>query len=286
MRRLRRRAATALRSSALSSRWMRPCAGIEKVSVLGSLYTSTSRQQRQAASLGSDRREKFAEISHSRAATLLINVVLMTACGQSNNPTELKSGDPDYPATNPAGHALQLIASIPPTLNIRFETEYIATDLSCRRQVGLGGRFPYGVHLPTPVERDGETYRGAVALDGVLPGRCGWGNGILEYLVDDTDLPPNVLVRYSTRTDLTADVKISLWCVKTPKDMNPQRPTVCHDLVTLSEIYPRLITPDFLGSVAKASRREAPDVLVGPNAQSITVEFHDVDALLHRGSRS
>lgn len=101
--------------------------------------------------------------------------LLLTACKTATT-ENVKTGDGDYPQTNPnPSRFMNLHGTIKGALDIRFKIGWTASSGACQfYNAETKKTLPYSVILPLDIMRDGEEFSAQVAADGILPGRCGW----------------------------------------------------------------------------------------------------------------
>lgn len=210
---------------------------------------------------------------------LVFLMVVASACGRSSQSNLLNPGDSDYPVQNSRrSHLVQVIAVIPATLSVRFSAGYgtSSADGRCQRTVGLGVTAPLSVDVSIRLVQGEGVHRGIVALDQFDRGPCDWRFVALGFhTVNPSSEAVLVGVPADHRQGLK-DYKLHVWCVHIPKQ-NPQRPEFCAGLDFLKRIGAP-VSSDFISSLAADERNNAGPVPIGSQTQSITIEFHDLDA--------
>ena len=202
---------------------------------------------------------------------------------------EVKPGDVDYPLENPrATHVIQFIAIVPPTLSLRFWYGYSASveeedteigNTACQRQTGEEIPIHVYVDLPMQLTQTGDTYRGTLVFDKFAPGSCNWSFSGISVLSDEPPSRGTLLAGvYQDDRSAAPDYHLDEWCIRAP-DFDPQRPEICLSLSALQRLKIQ-ISPDFIKTVPLTERDDGRAAHVGPNTRTITVEFHDLDALL------
>lgn len=202
---------------------------------------------------------------------------------------EVKPGDIDYPLENArATHAVQFTAIVPPTLSLRFWYGYHASldqedtesgNTACQRQTEDEIPTPVYVDLPLQLVQTGDTYRGTLVVDRFAPGSCHWTFSGISVLSDEPRSHGTQLAAvYADDADTAPDYHLDEWCIRAP-EFDPQRPEICLSLNALQRLGIG-ISPDFIKTVALTERDDGRAAHVTPNTRTITVEFHDLDALL------
>lgn len=99
-------------------------------------------------------------------------VLLLAACGDPGE--NVKKGDKDYPEANPDPKKFMMMhGTIDMGLSLTFRAEWIATSQSCRYAKD-GVTSPFSAFTPLVLDRKKEGFTTEIAIDGVVPGRCGW----------------------------------------------------------------------------------------------------------------
>lgn len=237
-----------------------------------------------------------------RSARLTVSAVVLavSGCGHSaqetvDQPTRhaktsrLRPGELDYPVDNPSpSHSVQFIAIVPPSLSIRFQYGYRASvdqkdadtgDTACQRQVAPEIAEPLFVEQTLSLVQNGDTYRGTFAIDRFQPGICNWAFSGISALADDPSSRGTLLAAvYDDHGNALPDDHLDEWCIKAPA-IDPEYPEICLSLKALQRL--RIPIPaDFVAAVPLSQQDDGRAAHVGPNSRTITVQFHDVDALL------
>jgi hypothetical protein len=229
---------------------------------------------------------------------LLIGILTsIYACSGSTNgssaastwdPSAIKPGEKDYPTVNIDPNKLVAFkAEVPSSLRIRFEAYYSASQTaggsadsgeSCQRTVGLAVTAPYFLAVPLELARDGESLSGSVVVDRYQPGRCQWSFLGIRYLIEDGWPPYNSLANYTNHRSDASEYRLDVWCMKDPKASNRSYPEECSRLSMFPAVAAR---PDIIASIPAGEQGDSVPAAIGPDARSITVRFHDLDAILH-----
>lgn len=233
---------------------------------------------------------------YGRAAAAIALFCVLTTCGRTSSPSdpsEIKPGEPDYPATNPhPTHVLTIDATIPSALSVSISAIYLASPTAggtmgsgtaCQRTVGLAVTAPFSLRKPiTLVQHDG-TYTASVAIDGLVSGRCDWKFSHLNYVVRTAEAPPdrfdNELAGY--KDSGSEIVMTNIWCMRYPVRQN-FRPEVCDSLDSLASDFSGDIPVAIVSAVSPSERKEGPPLTIGPGTISMHIVFHDLDQLIHR----
>jgi hypothetical protein len=226
------------------------------------------------------------------------------ACNPHHYPNfktrELKPADPDYPLVNP--HPKQLVhftAKIPPALfyplSLRYKVAFVTVDNPDgslnRYESPAGCRWQptdeFYVELPLVTAKAGDTYQGDFAADYFQPGSCGWRlDGVLSPILRTP------LVWYRTESkgppQDASDSRLDIWCTQKMKihsqinpaeRNNPKRINNCVSLDFARRVFIDL-PGGFYRSIPEGERTDAAPGYIGSQTKSITVEFHDLDALV------
>ena len=93
---------------------------------------------------------------------------------------DYKIGGKEYPSVNPVpNHVFLVRGTLASALPVEFDAIYGVTKRSCMYKPwgsaleGAGVQAP-DASFPLELKRDGDLFSVAVAMDGVLPGKCGW----------------------------------------------------------------------------------------------------------------
>lgn len=203
-------------------------------------------------------------------------------CGQHET-AEVKPGQPDYPTLNPnPSHVVQFLAIVPATLSVDFGLTYGASPIgkSCQREVGLAVTVPLYLGIPLQLTSSGESYRGQFAIDQFNPGGCDWSFVGVGSSVKGS-VGGAAVVSHDGRSFGVADVHLDIWCVKIPHPVDPKLPEICGNLSSL-ESFQGAVSPQFVTTVPANERGSGSATFIGLNAETITVRFHDIDAMRSR----
>jgi hypothetical protein len=193
---------------------------------------------------------------------------------------EVKPGESGYPEENlHPTQIVQITAILPRTLSVMVRAGYSVSSNypACQRRVGLAVSAPIGLNIPIQLSGSGESYRGTVVVDQFEPGMCGWQFAGVGFTSEKPSSEGALIARYDGRKDDPQGYTLDIWC-KNAARQNPQRPEFCFSLKFL-ETFPGLIAPDLVASVPERERDNAGPARIGPNTRSITVLFHDLDAI-------
>lgn len=230
-----------------------------------------------------------------RATTAIVLLFILAACGRASSPSdpsEIKSGEPDYPVTNPhPTHVLAIDATIPSVLSVGITAIYLASPTAggtmesgtaCQRTVGLAVTAPFALRKPVTLVHHNGTYTASVAIDGLVPGRCAWKFSHLNYVVRTAEAPPdrsdNELAGY--KGDGPEIVVTNIWCMRYPVRQN-FRPEVCDSLDSLASDFSGDIPVAIVRAVPSSERKEGPPLTIGPRTTSMRIVFHDLDQIAH-----
>jgi hypothetical protein len=150
----------------------------------------------------------------------------------------------------------------------------MSSGLPCQREVGFAATAPYALTVPLQLTHIGESFRGTVAIDRLLPGRCGWEFSHISYARENAVVPPDPIAQYDGRPDHMADSRADVWCII----MSSKGAEGCSSLVELALDFPNLISPGWKSVIPQAERGVIP-ITFGRSARSITVQFHDIDSM-------
>jgi hypothetical protein len=216
--------------------------------------------------------------------------LLLYGCGMGSYQTsEIKPGEADYPQENPNPvQTLAITANIPSDPKVRFIARYrvspsaggtMQSGQSCQREVGLAVTAPYVLHLQVPMARNGDSYAGAVTVDRYLPGRCKWQFVDLTLDVDGSGLEPFPFAHTGNQPGESTDNQLDIWCTRKLK-LFPNQTVACGDLRALTVRFLEQIPLTLIDSIkTRGEARDGP-VIIGPNTRSLTIRFHDLDAML------
>ena len=196
-------------------------------------------------------------------------LLLLSACAQeSTNPSEIKPGNPAYPAENPhPTHFVEFTAAIPATLSVRFVAMYHASagaGAACQQTVGLAVYAPYSISVPVQLQ-GGATPRGVVAVG-------------INYFVPNAWPHLGALVGYETRTprpDERSAMRVNVWCAKDRQAPDPRLPERCMSWWMLNGAG--WISPAAGGNVPVDDQNPEPPVTIFSEASNIEIRFHDAD---------
>lgn len=232
-----------------------------------------------------------------RASIAIVLLFALAACGRASSPSdpsEIQPGQRDYPVTNPhPTHVLTIDATIPPTLSVSITAIYLASPTAggtmesgtaCQRTVGLAVTAPFSLTEPVRLLQGNGTYTASVPVDGLLPGRCDWSFGGLNYSVrsmsDSTDLPEGVLVRLGDQGSATETLDV--WCIRDLEHGGPDHPQFWGEFCSSLDELRR----DFPGKILRApvtpaagSAAQGPPIVIGRDTDLVQIRFHDADVL-------
>lgn len=212
---------------------------------------------------------------------------------RTNDP--LERGDPEYPLRNPAPtQVVQFTALIPATLSSEFHLRYEIEVGKSPLPAFIPSQSPSGcrwteekqfhVDMVLALTSSGDRYTGSFSSDLFQPGSCRWHLDRITTPIADTPLvsfqhSPAAGPPPSASLDLTTDVR-HLWCTRhvgtAPVAVRNQRP----NCVPYTDIGLWRNLPDGFGSSIPASQKEAGSQVADQRLRSLTVELHDVDALV------
>jgi hypothetical protein len=242
----------------------------------------------------------------------LVIALSVSACNGHNYPDfkarELKPGDPDYPLVKPYPEQLvHFTAKIPPSLFYEMSLRYKVPFATIENPDGTLNRLesPVGcrskptdqfyVELPLTVSKTGDTYQGNFVVDYFQPGNCGW-----RFDLALSPILRNPLFWYRTEynggpRDLI-DSRLDIWCTRKTKIHPPIDPAErnkpnqvdknnCVSLELARGLFLDL-PAGFYESIPENERTDAEPGYIGRHTKSITVEFHDLDALVSDYTKS
>jgi hypothetical protein len=224
--------------------------------------------------------------------------IFMAAVHPHNN---VLSFEPNYPSINPAPTRIVTIeGSIAENVSIQLLTYYstshpVAGEIGyewCYRNIPLGRSI--GLHLAERLEirRDGARYKVSVVVDKYLPGDCGWSLKSVDYqLLDRSSDPPSTvgmgsegesIANFSERAfSASEDEKpsrwrgsVDLWCYMGPIGRISQLTKGC----ALLDGYPSEMT----SGIPSEQHGLNASTWIFPGANSVIVNFHDMNAWLSR----
>ncbi len=156
---------------------------------------------------------------------------------------------------------------------------------SCMYSIGLGVPRQYSVIPPLELTRQGDTYRGEVAIDRYVPGRCGWGFAGMWYFVPSTNTElQRELFFYDGDVNKPAESRMDIWCHKWA-DLDPKQPPDCSSIDAFkaatsnsnSEAV-KVLPMSLYDDIVARGGRNGPPIRVGTESRSIVIQFHDMDA--------
>lgn len=165
-----------------------------------------------------------AEVS-ALSRLVLIALAFILSGAQMVNP-----GDRNYPQVNrQPQRVLELRATIPSTLDIRFSVLYTATNSACTFLASsLSDHQPQVASVPVELHRDGKRATGQVPLDGVLPGRCGWEFRALVYRIAHGPISKEKEYLADQEIANTSDLRyqgpVDIWCSNSYRDLPDSSP--------------------------------------------------------------
>jgi len=228
----------------------------------------------------------------------------VSGCDLHHYPTfkdrELTPGDPDYPQVNPHPQQwVHITARIPASLFYALRLRYKVAFVTINNPDGTLNRYesPAGcrwkptdefyVELPLEAAKTGDTYQGDLAADYFQPGNCGWR---LDLVLSPILRSPLVWYRteYNGGPRDPLDSRLDIWCTREMKlhpqvppaeRSNPNRLNNCVSLDFARRVFIDL-PGGFFRSIPESERTDAEPGYIGRHTKSITVEFHDLDALV------
>jgi hypothetical protein len=275
-------------------------------------------------------------VKHRRRRGVLVLAIALCLPGCNKYPNfqsrELKPGDPDYPMVNDhPGQVVQFTAIVPPTLpnelRIFYSVDFITRNNPDGTLLAYESPSPkcrwkptdeFYVELPIQLKKEGNTYRGSIALDYFQPGSCGWHfsqmrspivrNPVISYgnifhgrPVDLAKITPILrdpsagLGAKSLGTPILEshgdgiNERIDIWCTQQSKNPPNKDPNVrnqpdqinnCADLRFANGFFIDL-PADLYASVPRNELMDGPPLFLDrTHAQSIILEFHDIDELV------
>jgi hypothetical protein len=248
-------------------------------------------------------------LRRNAAPALMLSVAALSACDLSptpdaavQTPRPYRSGDPNVPVRNAhPNDPVQFTATVPPSLKKDFTALYgiswvevLNKDGSLNRVESPPGcpispRDGFSVTIPIALEKDGNAYRGTVALDAFTPGPCLWRFEEISSALMRTAV---VTRQWSRSKAGSRDIRVDVWCTLHHKlvsdSAHPSALNQLYNCVPL-DVAPFFVDlpPGFYKSIPEYQRplnTLVPEL--GPNTRSIDVEFHDLDELIPAYSRT
>jgi hypothetical protein len=235
-------------------------------------------------------------------------LALCSACQQSEIPKGrvLTPGAADYPTLNPdPQQVVKFIAVVPAGLSSEFHLHYFVdrqedpndpSHYTSPPGCDWTQKSTFAVDMPLKLEKAGDTYKGSFALDHFQPGPCGWHLDSItspNYGTGSADSPklrlPFLWFLHSDATtshpaatvDLTTE-HIHLWCTHRAEPP-PQFPQWKGRLFCSSPDALRYQVKDVPADFWASIRTEeffVSNTYATQYLRSLTVEFHDLDAML------
>lgn len=206
---------------------------------------------------------------------------LGAAEGSPYNTAEIKPGEADYPSQKVTPRQIvQLVLTVPSRFSIVGDAVYtaaspggtLASGTSCQREVAFAVTAPFVINVPVHMVRDGTVYRGTLVVDRYEPGRCDWQfRGLsLQLLSNGERNNParSAQFSYSLHESLPIAQHADYWCSE--KDG-------CSNLGLL--LSNGRVGSAFVASIPEGRRGTGDAILVGPRTTSLTIDFHDLDAV-------
>jgi hypothetical protein len=217
-------------------------------------------------------------------AAALIAFGLCCCGGPAPKSPQLTPGDPDYPVENPKSNdVIALTVIVPSTVSVSVNAAYratLASGTSCDRVVGFGATGRINLTLPISLIREGDTYRGSVAIDRFMPGNCGWQFSGVGFEASKEPFDGGAIALFgeaSRQTDPDGQQpqrRYDLWCTRQPRLADDPHNERCTRLTEF-----RGISPAFSASVS--SEESGPNSYININqyTRSLLIKFHDLDTL-------
>lgn len=237
---------------------------------------------------------------------LLVVLIALGGCEQpppdvtarNRAPRALVPGDPDYPIVNPTPKQLiAFTAIVPATLSHDFHLKYFVV---LNYDDSVWGSFVTSPHecrwtkdnqffvdQQIALKQSGTTYTGHFAQDHFLPGACGWHLSVLlnpDYNSGQTGWGERAVVFFvdrpfvreaqppiGERTAYSLSPHLSIWCTRQSGQL------FCTSFGALESLVPH-IPQRIRQSVPQ--RDDLLNIEISPYATSLTIEFHDFDALV------
>jgi hypothetical protein len=235
-------------------------------------------------------------MKHGLSKTLVATAassVLLLGCGLGDRSKNIQPGEADYPLKNPNPmHVIQLTVIAPPSIDFRFLLGYAATSSGGTMQSGTACAYAGSWGGPTQQfsvlpslewKRQGDVYRTQVVIDRYDPGRCGWGFAGMWYFVPSTNTDSRRdLFFYDSYASKAADFRMDLWCHDWPNKPSSQSPD-CDSIqafksATTGYYLPaeQVLPKATYDEIVKIGGQNESPIRVGNEAQSITIQFHDM----------
>jgi hypothetical protein len=226
--------------------------------------------------------------------------VVLVGCQVSN----VGPGDRDYPEENPhPGRFVELRATVPSTLRVRFDALYITLRPSgsggCQytpaRLWLAGTAIPFTTSVPITLHGEAQHETATVTIDRFLPGRCDWHFwGISYTMLDAPPSLPAVAIGGMVATSLEHITKwwgkksdpylgrVDLWCrehvviakVDSLEIVGPQCSAWMNMVAQLHPSIPADPTRNAFGS----ERHDDIQAIILPDTRVVEVYLHDMDA--------
>ena len=148
----------------------------------------------------------------------------------------------------------------------------LASGTSCQREISLAVAAPFYLGVPVALTRDGNLYHGTLTVDRYAPGRCKWkfrGLGFQLSRKGETSPSPSAVSIY-------------------PQSDSPLIPSAQHSDEWCANLYCTNLTihlsngkvgAAFVASVPADRRGTGDPIFIGPKTTSLSVPFHDLDAV-------
>ena len=218
----------------------------------------------------------------------LVSIACVAGCGRSLYRTsEIQPGEADYPVANrKPQHVLEFRTQVPPGLIVHFAANYrvsasaggtFASGTSCQRERGMSGSAAFTLSVPIKFANIGKDLVGQVPIDGFEPGRCDWTFTDISYEVETSEVEAQPLAYYYGRQGEPSDRKVDIWCTR--KEKFEGQSVFCAGLHFLNLKFPQLVPKSALTTEAQAGQANDDPVNLGLASESLTVQFHDFDAM-------
>ena len=240
--------------------------------------------------------------SWSRRLSGCVAIYLVSACGQHNDNRMPQPGDRDSPQVNPTPtQTVRFTAIVPDGFSAEFHLIYsvdfeengstVSAPLGCR----LSQSARLRVDMPLKLERSAGKYRGNFSIDYFQGGTCGWHLYDVMSPMLDTWLPtdtsgPVIFFLHSLHTNAhpypfldLENQRIDIWCTHAKRRLSSQAPVTqpfCTNFGFATSFYEEAfgIPRGFSESVPLEKRDW--DNHGTQYLRSLTVEYHDLDALV------
>ena len=228
-------------------------------------------------------------------ALVAVAILALAGCSSSQSSRNVQPGDLDYPKVNlhptdlveisviaPPGQAVSVFESYESILNyIPNPPPSTSSFVDCGHVAGYGsgGNFDWTVSDPIPLKREGDTYHGWITRDKYMPGRCHWHFAGAGWSLARCRQGSGVTAEVGAENlNAPVDLQFDVWTVLRPDSEDRGQPLFCASLDSVVSLLPKL-APRALVGVVPADQRHPEGGVISSNTKSITVEFHDLDAL-------